>query len=225
MMHQQISKKILFYLFLFILLGTVNNFKFSKIYKFKINEIKVYGLNNAQNLKILNQLDFLKFDNLLFLDKIVIDEIINSYNFVEKYFVFKRYPQTLEIKILKAKNIANVVKDNNFFFIGSNGKLIESNKPDKNIPFVFGNFDNKNFLAFKKEIEMSKLEYNQIEKIFYFNSNRWDIKMKNGVLIKLPNLNIIQGLDLASKFISEKKFLEISTIDLRIKNQVIVNNE
>ena len=126
MMHQQISKKIVFYLFLFILLGTVNNFKFSKLYKFKINEIKVYGLNNVQNSKISNQLDFLKFDNLLFLDKIVIDEIINSNNFVEKYFVFKRYPQTLEIKILKAKNIANVVKDNNFFFIVSNGKLIKS---------------------------------------------------------------------------------------------------
>ena len=225
MMHQQISKKIVFYLFLFILLGTVNNFKFSKLYKFKINEIKVYGLNNVQNSKISNQLDFLKFDNLLFLDKIVIDEIINSNNFVEKYFVFKRYPQTLEIKILKAKNIANVVKDNNFFFIGSNGKLIESNKPDKNIPFVFGNFDNKNFLTFKKEIEISKLKYSQIEKIFYFNSNRWDIKMKNGVLIKLPNLKTVQALDLASKFILDKKFLEVSTIDLRIENQVIVNNE
>ena len=224
-MHQQISKKIVFYLFLFILLGTVNNFKFSKLYKFKINEIKVYGLNNVQNSKISNQLDFLKFDNLLFLDKIVIDEIINSNNFVEKYFVFKRYPQTLEIKILKAKNIANVVKDNNFFFIGSNGKLIESNKPDKNIPFVFGNFDNKNFLTFKKEIEISKLKYSQIEKIFYFNSNRWDIKMKNGVLIKLPNLKTVQALDLASKFILDKKFLEVSTIDLRIENQVIVNNE
>ena len=206
MMHQQISKKIIFYLFLFILLGTVNNFKFSKLYKFKINEIKVYGLNNAQNLKISNQLDFLKFDNLLFLDKIVIDEIINSNNFVEKYFVFKRYPQTLEIKILKAKNIANIVKDNNIFFIGSNGKLIESNKPDKNIPFVFGNFDNKNFLAFKKKIEISKLKYSQIEKIFYFNSNRWDIKMKNGVLIKLPNLETIKALDLASKFILKKNF-------------------
>ena len=224
-MHQQISKKIVFYLFLFILLGTVNNFKFSKLYKFKINEIKVYGLNNVQNSKISNQLDFLKFDNLLFLDKIVIDEIINSNNFVEKYFVFKRYPQTLEIKILKAKNIANIVRNKKFYFIGSNGKLIESNKPDKNIPFVFGNFDNKNFLTFKKEIEISKLKYSQIEKIFYFNSNRWDIKMKNGVLIKLPNLKTIQALDLASKFILDKKFLEISTIDLRIENQVIVNNE
>ena len=224
-MHQQINKKIVFYLFLFILLGTVNNFKFSKLYEFKINEIKVYGLSKAENLKISNQLDFLKFHNLLFLDKITLDEIINSNDFVEKYFVFKKYPQTLEIKILKAKNIANIVKDNNIFFIGSNGKLIESKKPNKDIPFAFGNFNNKNFLAFKKEIEKSKLEYNQIEKIFYFNSNRWDIKMKNGVLIKLPNLDIIKALNLASKFILENKFLEISTIDLRIVNQVIINNE
>ena len=224
-MHQQISKKIIFYLFLFILLGTVNNFNFSKLYKFKINEIKVYGLNNAQNLKISNQLEFLKFENLLFIDKITLDEIINSNNFVEKYFVFKRYPQTLEIKISKVKNIANIIKDNNIFFIGSNGKLIKSNKPNKDIPFVFGKFDNKNFLAFKKEIEKSKLKYDQIEKIFYFNSNRWDIKMKNGVLIKLPNLETIKALNVASKFILKKKFLKISTIDLRIANQVIINNE
>ena len=224
-MHQQISKKIVLYLFLFILLGTVNNFKFSKLFKFRINEIKVYGLNNTQNLKISNQLEFLKFHNLLFLDKIIIDEIIKSNNFVEKYFVFKRYPQTLEIKILKAKNIANVVKNKNFFFIGSNGKLIESDKTDKDIPFVFGNFNIKNFLDFKKEIEISKLEYSQIEKIFYFNSNRWDVKMKNGILIKLPNLKTIQALNLASKLISKKKFSKISTIDLRIENQVIINNE
>ena len=224
-MHQQISKKIILYLFLFILLVTVNNFKFSKLFRFNINEIKVYGLNNAQNLKISNQLDFLKFNNLLFLDKIVVDEIINSNNFVEKYFVFKRYPQTLEIKILKAKNIANIVRNKKFYFIGSNGKLIESNKPDKDIPFVFGNFNVKNFLAFKKEVETSKLEYSQIEKIFYYNSNRWDIKMKNGILIKLPNLETIQALDLASKFILKKKFSEISIIDLRIENQVIINNE
>ena len=64
----------------------------------------------------------------------------------------------------------------------------------------------KNFLAFKKEIEKSKLKYSQIEKIFYFNSNRWDIKMKNGILIKLPNLETIQALDLASKFILKKNF-------------------
>ena len=49
--------------------------------------------------------------------------------------------------------------------------------------------------------------------------------MKNGVLIKLPNFETIKALDLASKFISEKKFLEISTIDLRIINQIIINNE
>ena len=224
-MHQQISKKIVLYLFLFILLGTVNNFKFSKLFKFRINEIKVYGLNNAQNLKISNQLDFLKFNNLLFLDKIVVDEIINSNNFVEKYFVFKRYPQTLEIKILKAKNIANIVRNKKFYFIGSNGKLIESKKPDKHIPFVFGNFNIKNFLAFKKEVEISKLEYSQIEKIFYFNSNRWDVKMKNGILIKLPNLETIQALNVASKFILKKKFSEVSIIDLRVENQVIINNE
>ena len=47
--------------------------------------------------------------------------------------------------------------------------------------------------------------------------------MKNGILIKLPNLETIKALNVASKFIL-KKFSEISIIDLRIKI-VIINNE
>ena len=49
-MHQQISKRIIIYFFIYFL-GTLNNFNFSKFYNFKVHEIKVNGLDDIQNLE------------------------------------------------------------------------------------------------------------------------------------------------------------------------------
>ena len=63
-MHQLISKKIIFYILLFFLFGTVNNLN---IYKFKIpnvDNIVIDGFNENEKLKILAQLNFLKIQNI-----------------------------------------------------------------------------------------------------------------------------------------------------------------
>ena len=55
-MPQQINKKILLYLFLFIILGTINNKNLNKFNFPKINQIQIYGLetdNNNFNKKIM----------------------------------------------------------------------------------------------------------------------------------------------------------------------------
>ena len=222
-MHQQISKRIIIYFFLFIFLGTVNNFNFSKFYNFKVHEIKVNGLDDIQNLEISKKLEILKLNDLFFIDRIVIDKIMSSNNLIEKYFVFKIYPQTLEIKIKKTDFLANVIKNGVNFFIGSNGNLIETNQTNSNLPFIFGSFDIKEFLNFKNTIDKSDIEYNKIEKIYFFDSGRWDIKMKEGTLIKLPISKVTKALDFSAKILLEKKFSKTTLIDLRIENQVIIN--
>ena len=67
-MHQQISKKIIFYILLFFLFGTVNNLN---IYKFKlphIDKIIIDGFDENERLKILSHLNFLKVQNIFFQD-------------------------------------------------------------------------------------------------------------------------------------------------------------
>ena len=72
---------------------------------------------------------------------------------------------------------------------------------------VFGNFNNNEFLKLKKIIDISKLPYLDIDSIYYFNSKRWDIKMKNGILIKLPNEKILIALKFAVDLMSDDKNL------------------
>ena len=76
------------------------------------------------------------------------------------------------------------------YFIGSNGRFIETKESNNEIPFIFGNFVMKEFLYLKELLNFSNLNYNDIKKFFYFPSGRWDIEIKSGITIKLPKDNI-----------------------------------
>ena len=55
-MHQQISKKILIYLFIFFSLVTVNNINLSQMSFPKIKDIQINGLNENENEQIIKSL-------------------------------------------------------------------------------------------------------------------------------------------------------------------------
>ena len=221
-MPQKKNKKILIYFFLFLIIGTINNKDLNKIDFVKVNKIIVTGLEDKDNLELTNNLNFLKFSNLLFLKESKIDKIINSNTLVEKYSIFKRYPSTLNIKIDKTKFLAQIKKNGNIFFLGSNGKLIKTSELKSNMPFIFGNFKNESFFELKKAIDQTNFNYDQIKNIFFFKSGRWDIETKNGLLIKLPVKEIKKSLELSINILKNDK-KKIKEIDLRQSNQVIIN--
>ena len=223
MTHLKKNKKILIYIFLFILLGTINNEKINNINFPKIKEIKVSGLGDKENIKLSRKFNFLKIENLFFLDKSKIEDVLNSNNLIEKYFIFKIYPSSLEIKINKVKYLAYVNKNGINFFLGSNGKLINTNNEIKNIPFLFGNFKNYEFNQLKKVIDNSNFDYQSIKNLFFFPSGRWDIEMHSGLLIKLPKDKLKESLDISIRILSDDEFKNLKIIDLRQKKQVIIN--
>ena len=224
-MHQRKSKKILLYFFLLIILGTFNNHFLIKVELPKLKNIEVLGLNEDINQKIANDLIFLKFQNLFFLKSPQIKKIIDTNNSVENYTVFKEFPSTIVIKIEETKIYGNLYKNGSNYFFGSNGKLIKSENKKNDKPFLFGDFTSKEFLNLKKIIDKSKLEYSDIKNIYFFNSKRWDIELRNGLLIKLPEKKLLESLDLSIELILSNKFKNIKIIDTRVNNQVILNEQ
>ena len=57
---------------------------------------------------------------------------------------------------------------------------------------------------------------------FFFPSNRWDILTIGDILIKLPQKNITESLNLAHKIINSGQFKDMRVIDLRIKNHLVI---
>ena len=222
-MHQQKSKKILIYFFLFLIIGTFNNKYFNSFNFPKIKKVEIIGLDENNNFELLKNLNYLKLGNLFFINKFKINKVISSNELVENYSVFKKYPSSLKIKIIKTKFLANLKKEGDNFFLGSNGKLIRAYNTDENLPFIFGKFDKNTFFDLKKIIIKSNLKFNEIKNFFYFKSGRWDIETYSGILIKLPNKKLKESLDLSFTIINDINFENIKMMDLRQNNQIITN--
>tara|TARA_Y100000996_G_C22461387_1_gene618213 strand:+ start:409 stop:1080 length:672 start_codon:yes stop_codon:yes gene_type:complete len=222
-MHQSISRNIFIYLFIFLFLVTANNTKIFQNNILKITGFEIWGLNDFENKKLISDLEYLKNENIFYLNKKKLYSKINSEKIVEKFTVFKKYPSKIIIEIEKTSFLAVTKKDNKNFYVGSNGSLIEIEEGISDLPFIFGDVDIEEFLKFKKIIDKSKFNYNSIDKLYYFKSKRWDIKTKSGLIIKLPSKEVDYLLNILPKLSQSEEFKDINVIDLRQKNQIIIN--
>ena len=217
------SKKISIYIFLLILLGSINNISLNKIQFEKIEKINVSGLNESDNQKLLKEIKNLNLGNIFFINRNEINTIINSNSLVETYDVFKKYPSRIDVKLKKTNFLAKINLDGQLFFIGSNGKLTQSFSINEDLPFIFGNPNINEFLKFKKIIDNSKISYENIKSLFFFRTKRWDIELKNNILIKLSRDNVEKALNNVYLFLDKENDSSKKIIDARIQNQIIIN--
>ena len=223
-MHQRKGKKILIYFFLLFIVGSINNISLNNLKLKKINYININGLGENDNAILLQEIKNLNLDNIFSINKNEIVNQMNSNSLVENYNIFKRYPSSIDININKTKFLARINNNGKIFLVGSNGKLIENNFSSNQLPFIFGNPNIYKFLEFKKTIDQSKISYEEIKNLYFFSSQRWDLELKNNVIIKLSKNYTKESLNLALEFLYSDEFRDVTIIDARIKNQIILND-
>ena len=223
-MHQRKGKKILFYLFLLLIVGSINNNSLSKIQFEKIKNIKISGLSEKENTKLLENIKKLNLENIFLIKRNQISEIINSNNLIENYEIFKKYPDSINIKIEKTNFLAKISRNGKIFLVGSNGKLSDIKFSDRELPFIFGKPKISEFLEFNNIIEQSRFSLNEVKNLYFFPSKRWDLELKNNVILKLSKDHIKISLDQAFELLNDNNFNDIKIVDARIKNQIILND-
>ena len=223
-MHQRKSKKILLYFFLLFLVGSINNIDINDLKLQSITNINIIGLEDKDYSILLEKIKDLNLKSIFLINKNNLINQIESNSLVEKYFIFKRYPSSLNINIEKTNFLARINKNGKIFVLSSNGKLTKNTYSSNQLPFVFGNPDIVEFFNIKKTIDESKISYEEIKNLYFFLSKRWDLELKNNIIIKLSNDNTKEGLKLALEFLHSNEFKDIKIIDARIKNQIILND-
>jgi cell division protein FtsQ len=222
-MHQRKGKKILIYLFILIFAGSINNTALTKIEFENIKNISISGLNDEENLNILNDIKDLDLKSIFLINKNEISKIINSNNLVEKYEITKKYPHSLNIKITKTNFLAKINSNGQIYLVGSNGKLSDVKFSNKELPYIFGKPEINEFLKFIDIIYQSKFSLNEIENLYFFPSKRWDLELKNKTILKLSKDLTQFSLNDVFEILNDKNFHNIKVVDARIKNQIILN--
>ena len=225
MTHQQTSKKIILYLFCFLILSKFFNKNLSQINFTKNINYEIFSnLQKFENDKIIQNLQNLNEDTIFFLDKNNLSEIIYSNNLVDNFSIFKKYPSNLKINIKKASLLAITEKNGSYFYLGSNGNFIKVQNLNRSLPFVFGDIDIDEFLDFKKVLDQTNFDYREIKNLFFFKSKRWDIETHNGLIIKLPKKKLKSSLELLSKIYKKNIIHNIKMIDLRQNNLIVTRS-
>jgi len=223
-MHQQKGKKILIYFFLFLIVGSINNTALKIVQFENIKNIQISGLSKNQKIKLLENIEKLNLKNIFFLNGNKISKIIGSNSLVENYEVFKKYPHDLDIKIERTDFLAKINNNGKIFLIGSNGKLSDVKFSKKELPFIFGKPEIDEFIKFTNIIEKSKFSLSDIKNLYFFPSKRWDLELKNNIILKLSKDHARLSLDQAFEFLNDSNFNDIKVVDARIRNQIILND-
>ena len=223
MMLQKVDKKIkiYFYLLIFLLLSSPFNFNLLKNLekKFQIIDIDIQG--DLINLKeINNQLN----KNIFFLDNTELKEITENYFILKKFEIKKIYPNKLKVKFEKAKPLAKILKDNNLYYLGNNGKIYSSNEKYKSIPEITGDYSLENLNNLIKIIYNSPFEISEINTIKIYPSKRFDLRFKNKKVIQFPLLVDENIMNNAFNFYNIKD-RNIKIIDMRLEKKIILKNE
>ena len=229
-MLQSISKyRLYLYLFFFIFLSSVFNFQFLKNYHhlFSLKTININGLSINEKKAIEIDLKNFKNINIFKLSEDKVLEKLNKYKFLENIYVNKIIPSTININLSKTAIIGKTLIDGENFFIGKNGKFINSNQLiEKNkAPEIFGDFKINDFLNLQKILNIHDLEVNKIEKYYYFKNKRWDLLFSDGLTLMLPSKDIEKSIMIYKEMFINNNLLNTKTIDLRVTNQIILTNK
>ena len=219
--------KIYFYLaLLLVLLSThnLNSINSANEY-FKVKKIVLKGnIEENLNREISTSLDKFYNYNIFSINSEEIKNILNNFNIISEYKIKKEYPSVIRIDLKKTNIVAYYYDKNQKIYIGNNGKKIKKNNlKSKDLPSIEGQVDIKKFLDLKKNLINKGFKLNDFSKFYFFKSNRWDLLLKNEILVKLSADDIEFSLKLLKDIIQSSNINDIKVIDLRIKNRVILS--
>ena len=219
--------KIYFYLALLLFLLSTHNLNSinSANEYFKVKKIVLKGnIEENLNREISTSLDKFYNYNIFSINSEEIKNILSNFNIISEYKIKKEYPSVIRIDLKKTNIVAYYYDKNQKIYIGNNGKKIKKNNlKSKDLPSIEGQVDIKKFLELKKNLINKGFKLNDFSKFYFFKSNRWDLLLKNEILVKLSADDIEFSLKLLKDIIKSSNISGIKVIDLRIKNRVILS--
>jgi cell division protein FtsQ len=193
---------------------------------FRIAAIALTGQKEVSREEILTTAGVTGNASLLFLDADAARARLMANPWIADAAVLKLYPDRLQISITERQAFALWQKDGHVDVIASDGTVLEPFVEDRylGLPLVVGHGAErqaKDFLAFLDR-------YPDIRAVLRASimvaERRWNLRLTNGIDVRLPESNVGGALDRLVALDRDKKLLtrDVTMIDLRLPDRVTV---
>ena len=163
--------------------------------------------------------------NLIGLNFNSIKEIVESSEWVKRASIKKVLPSTLKIIVIENDPYAIYFKEGKSFLIDLDGSIITEinlNNYEDDLLFVKGENSPELLEQLIRNISIAFPNLIQtLEEVEFIEKRRWNLKLNNKLLVKLPDENIQQSLKNLKQLFEEQEVMEsnIIEIDLRIQGR------
>ena len=186
--------------------------------KLMIAQINIYGNSKILNEEILSTTDFALPISITDLDLKNIREGILKNSLIKNVEIKINLPDRLNIHVIERKPAALWFHQGTFHLIDEEGFVVKSNVTPQEYQQIIaaGPDSNKALHSLLDELKEQKI-LNQLFAAQLISNRRWNILLKNGLIIKLPENNIqkaLVALDVVLKNYKSAKSFNI--IDLRL---------
>ena len=191
---------------------------------FQIKNVIIEGSEKSNISEIENNVIEFK-GNLIGLNFNSIKEIVESSEWVKRASIKKVLPSTLKINVTENDPYAIYFQEGKSFLIDLDGSIITEinlNNYEDDLLFVRGENSPELLEQLIRDISIAFPNLTQtLEEVEFIEKRRWNLKLNNKLLVKLPDENIQQSLKNLKQLFEEQEVMEsnIIEIDLRIQGR------
>ena len=191
---------------------------------FQIKNVIIEGSEKSNISEIENNVTEFK-GNLIGLNFNSIKEIVESSEWVKRASIKKVLPSTLKINVTENDPYAIYFQEGKSFLIDLDGSIISEinlNNYEDDLLFVRGENSPELLEQLIRDVNIAFPDLTQtLEEVEFIEKRRWNLKLNNKLLVKLPDENIQQSLKNLKQLFEEQEVMEsnIIEIDLRIQGR------
>jgi cell division protein FtsQ len=193
---------------------------------FAVGQIKVTGHVETSEIDVLEQLDLDGATSLIGFDSEAARQRVLKMPWVATARVTKLYPDGVSVELTEKLPFAIWQRGDLLSLVEENGGEIVSFSDEKylELPLVIG--DSANLKAHEIVSMMSAFPdlSDRVKAYAYIGGRRWDLQMKDGVTVQLPEKNTEAALETVARLEGEQALLgkDIEVVDLRIDDRMVV---
>lgn len=194
---------------------------------FSIDNVKVSGNYQTSEVDILQQLGLDGSSSVVFLSAAGARDRLIELPWVENAEVRKVYPNTIEINLSERTAFGIWQHGDDLSLIEKDGKVIAPLRDSKfaTLPLFVGDGAETDAAAFAAQLaNWPELQARINAYICIGDGRRWDLRMDNGVVVRLPEEGVARAMHTLSTLEQDQQLLErdILSVDLRLPDRTTI---
>jgi cell division protein FtsQ len=193
---------------------------------FRVEDVEVAGRVETDPKALLTALGLKRGDPLLAFDPATARERVEALPWVASAAVERLFPDTVRIVIVERRPIALWQHNEHLSLIDSEGANLGPVALEKapDLPLVVGGDAPAHAAELLQLLHRYPDLAKRVQASSWIGSRRWDLKLDNGVEVKLPESGVADALKALADAEAASKLIErdVSQIDLRLPGKMVV---